>query len=284
MSYKVILCEGDSWTSGDIINPALEEQGITWINDPLNDEYRLPKVWPHKLGTYLNDVKVINNSEAGSSNDGIVRRVIPKVLELLKENSPEDIFVIIGWSSPERKDFYCDYHKDYLSPRWETLYPAELYQDQQIEDIKKFYEIYLKYYWNIEEFASRYLQQVLLISNFLKNKGINYKFFNGFYESSGTDFDGDLYRKYYLNKRRGLPTAMTPEFKDEMEDLYGDIDDLLYEEYLGIYGEDYVKKTFKKYCDEKEKVWSKKWNNNHPNERMHTLWAEFIYKEIFEDG
>ena len=128
------------------------------------------------------------------------------------------------------------------------------------------------------------MQQVLLISNFLKNKGINHKFFNGFYESYGQDFGGDLYRKYFLNKRRGMPEAMTPELKDEMEDLYGDIDDLLYQEYLGIYDEDFLKKTFKKNCDENEKVWSEKWVNNHPNERMHTLWAEFIYKEIFEDG
>ena len=41
----------------------------------------------------------------GSSNDGIVRRVLPNVLRLLTQYKPNELFVIIGWSSPERKDF-----------------------------------------------------------------------------------------------------------------------------------------------------------------------------------
>ena len=43
MSYKIIYCDGDSWTTGDLLDPNLEK-GIGWINDPLNDNYRLPKV------------------------------------------------------------------------------------------------------------------------------------------------------------------------------------------------------------------------------------------------
>ena len=67
---KLILCEGDSWTSGDMINPKLN---TSYVNDPENDSYRLPKVWPYKLGKLLN-TKVLNNAGAGSSNDAIVRR------------------------------------------------------------------------------------------------------------------------------------------------------------------------------------------------------------------
>ena len=37
---KLILCEGDSWTSGDIINPKLNH---SFVNHPDNDSYRLPK-------------------------------------------------------------------------------------------------------------------------------------------------------------------------------------------------------------------------------------------------
>ena len=62
---KIILCEGDSWTSGDIINPELE---TTWVNHPTNDSYRLPKVWPNKLGELL-DIEVLNTANAGCSND-----------------------------------------------------------------------------------------------------------------------------------------------------------------------------------------------------------------------
>ena len=43
---------------------------------------------------------------AGSSNDGIVRRVTNSVLSNLEEYESDELFYIIGWSSPERKDFY----------------------------------------------------------------------------------------------------------------------------------------------------------------------------------
>ena len=54
---------------------------------------------------------------AGSSNDSIVRRLVPSVFELLKKYKGDDIFVIVGWTSPERKDFFTENN-------WETLYPA----------------------------------------------------------------------------------------------------------------------------------------------------------------
>ena len=98
---KIILCEGDSWTSGDIINPKLD---VTWVNHPTNDSYRLPKVWPHKLGELLN-IEVLNTANAGCSNDSIVRRVVENTLKLLDKYKGEEIFVIVGWSSPEEKIF-----------------------------------------------------------------------------------------------------------------------------------------------------------------------------------
>ena len=89
---KLILCDGDSWTSGDIINPELELAGKEHpnVNDPSNDDYRLPKVWPHKLGKLL-DVDTLNIAMAGSSNDAIVRRTMRKVKELLLDYKPEDL-------------------------------------------------------------------------------------------------------------------------------------------------------------------------------------------------
>ena len=32
MNKKIIVCDGDSWTSGDILDPKLEEIGETFIN------------------------------------------------------------------------------------------------------------------------------------------------------------------------------------------------------------------------------------------------------------
>ena len=161
---KLILCDGDSWTSGDIINPELELAGKEHpnVNDPSNDDYRLPKVWPHKLGKLL-DVETLNIAMAGSSNDAIVRRTMRKVKELLLDYKPEDLFVIIGWSSPERKDFYYTGEWD----AWETIHPVSNYQPIPDKDIDTFYEIYRDKFWNEQEYVERYIQQNLLLHYFL---------------------------------------------------------------------------------------------------------------------
>ena len=144
---NILYCDGDSWTSGDIIDPELFGEDFSHVNHPDNDQYRLPRVWPHKLGKLLG-IEIDNESVAGSSNDAIVRRVVPNVLRLLKKYKSEEIFVIVGWSSPERKDFYYKGEWDC----WETLYPAQIEQNLPNRDIEKFYKLYLKYYWNPQEY------------------------------------------------------------------------------------------------------------------------------------
>ena len=102
---KILLCDGDSWTAGDIVDPDIFGDQLEHVNHPDNKPYRLPRVWPHKLGKLLG-VEVENTSVAASSNDAIVRRVVENVLDILKRYDSSGVFVIIGWSSPERKDFY----------------------------------------------------------------------------------------------------------------------------------------------------------------------------------
>jgi len=135
---KIIICEGDSWTSGDMINPDIE---TTYVNHSDNDSYRLPKVWPHKLGKMLG-INTLNFSEAGSSNDSVVRRLVPNIFNLLKKYNANEMFVIIGWSSPERKDFFTE-------SNWETLYPAHNHR-QGVESVNKLWDIYVKHFWNEE--------------------------------------------------------------------------------------------------------------------------------------
>ena len=181
---KIVLCEGDSWTAGDIINPKLD---IDYVNHRDNDSYRLPKVWPHKLGEMINkknlhDTNVINQSVAGSSNDGIVRRTLLKIPRLLEKYKGKEIFVIVGWSSPERKDFF---YNDGKRKHWETLYPAQLGQKfhSGYKDLNKFYEIYVDKFWNREEYIQRYTEQNLLLHHYLNHHNIDHMFFDAFYNA-----------------------------------------------------------------------------------------------------
>lgn len=245
---KIILCEGDSWTSGDIINPELD---VTWVNHPTNDEYRLPKVWPHKLGEMLG-IEVLNTSSAGCSNDSIVRRVVENTFDLLEKYKGEEIFVIVGWSSPERKDFYYDYDgKKY----WETFHPFAITDPQQLsqkpEDQQEFYKSYIKYYWNEGEYFSRYMHNNLYLHYFLKSNNIDHLFFDAFYQTLELGINHELEMR-----KDGIKTEN--KFIEITKDFYKDI-------------------SFKNFILE-DKHFSK--DNSHPNEMGHQLWAEELYKDL----
>jgi len=256
---KVILAEGDSWTAGDIINPDLEVKLHGFVNHPSNDEYRLPKVWPAKLDEYFH-ARIINNAVAGSSNDGIVRRTIDKVLKLLKTISSDRILVIVGFSSPERKDFY--YKKDSTSA-WDTVYPLDIEADHLSPDRKIFYKEYGKIYWNKEEYLTRYIQSVILLHGFLESKNIEHIFFDAFYEMK----EFGLKHSYSLNSEINRLNSTLGEFKIKSLDLYNSI-----EEYKRIHKKVYINTSFKSFI---------KHNNYeiegyHPNEESHQAWAKYI--------
>ena len=69
----------------------------------------------------------------------------------------------------------------------------------------------------VEMVSNRYIEQNLLLHHYLDNLGINHYFFNAFYESSGENFNGSLYEKYFLNKRRGLPDEKGSDLYEELK-------------------------------------------------------------------
>jgi hypothetical protein len=284
MSKKILICDGDSWTAGDLIDPELFGDDMTHVNHPDNDQYRLPRVWPHKLGKLLN-VKVSNISVAGSSNDAIIRRIIPNVMKSLnpqwplKGYKPEEIFVMVGWSSPERKDFY--YKGEWDS--WETLYPAQLDQNLPNKDVEKFYKLYLKYYWNKEEYMNRYINQVLYLHYFLERNGIDHLFFNAFYESSALDFDDDIYKKFVEAGISGM--REDTDLIDDLKKLNVFSEDgylistspYVTEEFLKVVDRVFKEVSFRSFLIEKDFFTSPR---QHPNEQEHQLWAEELYKDL----
>ncbi len=253
---KIILCEGDSWTSGDIINPELE---TTWVNHPTNDSYRLPKVWPNKLGELL-DIEVLNTANAGCSNDSIVRRVVENTFDLLEKYKGEEIFVIVGWSSPERKDFYYDYNgKKY----WETFHPYAITDPQQLsqkpKDQQEFYKSYIKYYWNEGEYFSRYIHNNLYLHYFLESNNIDHLFFDAFYQTKRGHYHTEEMRK------DGIKTEN--KFLEITKDFYKDIS---FKNFI------YQNKPYD--IMDPQQYFSK--DNSHPNEKGHQLWAEELSKDL----
>lgn len=306
---KILLGEGCSWTAGSIINPKLE--GITSnVMDTRNADYRLPKMWPDKLGKLLN-VKVKNDGHAGSSNDSIVRRTIENVLTLLEEYKAEDIFVIVGWTSPERRDFYF---KDLLdakdSGHWQSLYPAQLSADiknMQHVDLKKFFTLYTQYFWNEEEYLSRYVNQNMFLHYFLEQHNVSHIFYNAFYDSLhhiGPEFSfnaskGDLNKRHILN---GLTDAsnswgsQNPHMNKAVEEFFRienkvfkditfrkfimDIDIRELEKKKGLKPFEMTRKNdnVSNYAEQGDN--DKFLYDGHPSSLGHQLWAEELYKDL----
>lgn len=270
---KILLCDGDSWTAGHFVNPKFKnlfDRGEISEMDKRNDGYRLPKVWPYKLGKLLNR-DVVNIASAGSSNDTIVKRTIENVLKYLKNYKAEELFVIVGWSSPERKDFYFkgDWNGDHVD-EWETMYPAELtlgFEKYKNTPLDEFYKLYLLYFWNEEEYISRYMEQNLLLHYFLKNKKIKHLFFNSFYEpkffldgqpANAMHEDIELVQKIYEKFNSKL---ITEDFKKINKNFFHDIS----------FREMMVSKDSE--FPQSDGMWDKD-DEHHPSELAHEFWAE----------
>ena len=244
---KLILCEGDSWTSGDMISPKLN---TSYVNDPENDSYRLPKVWPYKLGKLLN-TKVLNNAGAGSSNDAIIRRTTNKVLELLESNKAEDLFVIVGWSSPERKDF-C------YKEKWLTLYPAQL-DKRDDEVLNDFTNIYVEHFWDEREYISRFINQNLYLHYFLKYHNVKHYFFESFWEQKNSDIFVD----------------------NDIVDMISKDETNTAKHFLKIKDEIYKPISFRRFIMRNFSLHNEKYfSEHHPTEKSHQLWAEELYKDL----
>ena len=284
---KLILCDGDSWTAGDMINPELK---TSWVNDPVNDSYRLPKVWPHMLGK-LSNTEVLNISHAGSSNDGIVRRTLDNVNHYLEQgNDPEELFVIIGWSSPERRDFYYRNPQDKFHCHWETLYPNQLEQSfEHDKDLKGFYQKYIINFWNPEEYITRYIQQILFMHYFLLSNNIKHKFFNAFYE----EIEGD--ETPFEKAKRGVQIGMFND-RDLMSDLtsHRTIHKSTIKQFSKVYNKIFITESFRNYLRQisnDDKFLDSIRNNqiekehfeldgHHPNHKGHKLWSKVVFEHI----
>jgi len=277
---KLLYTNGDSWTAGDIVDPDLFKDQPWHVNHPDNKQYRLPRVWPNKLGDLLN-IDTINNSKAGASNDTIVRSTINDIIQIKNEIDPEEIFVIIGWSSPERKDFFYKWGSKEAEGYWECIYPAELeHWSSDREELNKFFKLYVKNHWYEEEYITRHCLNTITLHNFLKNLKIPHLFFNAFYEGKKEVLDPKSHQLFESNE---LDTFIS-EFREEKDFKVLkrlEIDNII-KEYKNIFKSNFIKKSFIKFLFENlNKHKQKDLIDYHPTELGHKLWAKYIYENEF---
>jgi len=265
---KKLIVAGDSWTYGsEIRDPDLPESIKDW--DAPNDAYRLPRIWPTKLGKMLGiEEEVINLSYPASSNDGIMRRTIAWITQeyIAKNKDTSELFVVIGLTSPERRDFFYRDRDKIDDPKhdrwWFTLWPMWTHKYPQ-PTISKFAELYSTYMWNPEEYIHRYLNQIYYLQLFFEKYNIKYLFFQSFYQYKDMcikDWRDGPYNRHY----NGQPDQILWELIDSTRFMHKNEDMHSFHNYI---------KTKDTSPNNKDAFIIM-----HPSELAHTWWAEHVYE------
>lgn len=283
-----LIVTGDSWTFGsEIRDPNLYTDGVNipdW--DERNDNYRISKIWPTLLNNKFKFDDLKNLAFPAASNDRAIRVLINYLTEkyLSKNKSTDDIFVIIGLTSPERKDFY--YKHENIS-EWVTIWPAweHKYNQTGVNDLIK---TYVSYFWNEQEFLNRYLNQLIYLQSFFNSYNIKYLIFQSFYQPQqeyhkienwkdtpyinmwNNSFHGSndtIETKYYMGSSEPHLWDMVDsvKFMNKEKDIHS------FHGFLTQHGQ---------WSDKSDKDY----NMLHPNEKGHMLWANELSNYILDNN
>jgi hypothetical protein len=283
-----IVCDGDSWVFGcEIADPKIAARYDASTHPGTydfleeNDEYRIPKIFPTHLSKLL-DAKVTNLSWPADDNGSILRRTIDYISAeyIATGKSTENLFVIVGWSSPERNSFW--YKDDDMSLPF-RLWPQVPHFNSPMQ--KKVWELYVAYMWHAEEYIPRYVLNVLQLQNFCNQHNIKWMCFNSFYQSPNKSVNDwqDLNIKDELNKIYGSQGYLLQSSDDPLRrksqllnyaNLWDTIDPIRF------YKKDQELSTFKSYIDSHANKIKDVYCGWHPSPESHEAWANELVRYI----
>lgn len=287
-----IICDGDSWTFGcEIADPEISKRysadthpgAYDFIAE--NDSYRIPKIFSTHLSELLN-VPVTNLSWPADDNGTILRRTINYISQKYLANnlSTENLFVIIGWTSPERNSFW--YKDDKLSHLF-RLWPQIKHFDAAAQE--KFWELYVAYLWNEEEYIPRYVLNVLQLQNFCQANNIKWMCFNSFYQTPNSnpgDWQDLKIADEVLQLRGKIGAHVYHQSTDPLDRkthsndyaaLWSSIDPVRF------YKKDHVQNTFKSYIEDSANNVVEPLTGWHPSPEAHRAWATELVRYINEN-
>ena len=268
---------GDSWAWGTELIDRTKITGNDWsFNlhwDPAHvkyrEDHRYLKLFSDKIGA----TSVVDISQGGCSNDSIVRNLFRWLSEegYLSGRDTSDVFVSIGWTSPERKDFCYNQERPGWEGGWFTMYPMWNH-DYNIPDLNQFRDIYIEHLWSAEEYLHRWIMQVWQTQMLLKSLGIKHVMHQAFYHHHKSKFLewSDKRYKELVDHRSNLSDLKIWESVDNITFMHKD---------------DPKKGTFYSYIKNIAiNTGTKVFYENHPNELGHQLWADYMYKYCLENN
>ena len=293
MSKKLeIICDGDSWVFGsEIVGPEIKAlyTADTFVGTydyyEQNDAYRIPRIFPTHLAKLM-DANVTNLAWPADDNGTILNRTMVHISKeyLAKGKSTDNLFVIIGWSSPERNVFYYKDAETKYHMRF-RLWPNVQHFDSKAQE--EFWKIYVEYLWNPEEYMPRYVMNVLQFQNFCKVHNIKWMCFNSFYQTPEVDIKawnnlnvGEELKN--LNSGGGpyqISSDKEPNrryYQFTYSDLWETVDPVRF------YKKDQPKNTFSSFI--KEAGADPVFYGWHPSPESHELWAKELVRYINDNN
>ena len=258
-NQKTLIAYGDSWTFGaELIEPEYDIQKNGFPLDTTHLKYRLDNVFPTILTEKLNFENCVNYGVCGGGNDSIFHKIIHFVYEyIINENySVDDIFIVIGLTTPLRKDFF-------IENRTIPVTITAQYNDDldHINGFKDFWEFYVSNFMVKMEYVNRYVEQILYLENFLKYHNVKFLMFQSIYDEVRGDIDDNI--------------KLLKNDENNIHNLYRFIDS---KTFYGI--ENNV--TFNQFLMDKNDK-SLFASGFHPTASGHELWANEMYNHILNN-
>ena len=285
-----IICDGDSWVFGcEIVGPEIKAMYTadtypgTYDYYEQNDAYRLSKIFPTHLAKLM-DAKVTNLAWPADDNGTILNRTMVHISKeyLAKGKSTENLFVMIGWTSPERNVFYYKDAETKYHMRF-RLWPNVQHFDSKAQE--EFWKIYVEYLWNPEEYMPRYVMNVLQFQNFCKVHNIKWMCFNSFYQTPEVDIkawnDLNVGEELKNLNSGGGPYQISSDkepnrryYQFTYSDLWDTVDPIRF------YKKDQPKNTFNSFIRQSNA--DPVFYGWHPSPESHELWAKELVRYINE--
>jgi len=281
-----IITDGDSWVFGcELVDPKItvargaHPGAYDYLEE--NNNYRIPKIFPTHLEKLM-DANVTNLSWPADDNGTILRRTIAYITNnyIVKKKSIKNLFVIVGWSSPERNSFW---YKDEKISRPFRLWPQVAHFDAKPQE--EFWKLYIQYLWNAEEYIPRYVLNVLQFQNFCDNNNIKWMCFNSFYQTPNKNVT-EWYDLDISKELENLSNSYFPYSKTEYETIrqheslhFTGIWDII--DPIRFYKKNQSNNTFKSYIESNVDTPLTGW---HPSPEGHEAWAKELHRYIIENN
>jgi hypothetical protein len=271
---KLIAC-GDSWAWGaELVDPAVVPKWVPHQDNhhlhylPENEIYRHTHRYTGILAEKLN-AEVVDLSYCGYSNDAIIRTLFDWLIkeDYLSGRDTSDIFVSIGWTSPERREFF--YKQKWGSDNWMPFGPLWGQRFPENKDLDEFSRIYIENFWNPGEYMHRWINQVWQTQELLEKHKIKYVMHQAFYHHHHKMISEWEDVKYHNNHAEHI----TPSDRK----LWDMINDKTF-----MHKDDPKVGTAHNYMvaiGGKDKVFA----DIHPNTYGHKIWAEHMYEYCTEN-